>query len=120
AMIAPSTTAPTRAPTAYELTRARKFEWLGSPGASLCIVRSSAAAAADPSVESGSGVSTSFAVRSMVGGRRRGVLSGSLVIRSPGQATDSRPRPARRHGIVRGTHGGNTPGRGRTSDIIAP
>ena len=46
----------------------------------------------------------------MVGGRRRGVLSGSLM-QFPGRAVAEKADQVCRHGIVRGKGGGNRSGR---------
>jgi hypothetical protein len=58
----------------------------------------------------GFSASTSVAVKSIVGGRRRGVLSVSLVICSSKLGWPLRSRcPVRRPGIVSGQAGGNKP-----------
>ena len=93
--IAAMTIAPATAPMACGFRRPAKFQRARSLGASRSLRRSPSPAGSVPPAScacfsgfsgfSGFSVSTSVAVRSMVGGRRRGVLSGSLVMRSPGR-----------------------------------
>ena len=92
-----------RAPRFSEPALSAKSQRARRPAALSSSVRSSAAPVAPASaVEAGFSASTSVAVRSMVGGRRRDVLSGSLVMRSPAGPTVRSAGPACRHGIVRG------------------
>src|SRR5579863_641633 len=95
----PATIAPIRTPNVY--APAREFRLARTPPDLPGEGRSPAAsAAAESGAEPACPAPTSLAVRSMVGGRRRGVLSGSLIM-APRQAADSVASSARDPGIIR-------------------